>query len=578
MRVRRGPRPSATGRGHPACDNRAVNEGSVGAAAAVEDFYRARRRAQLNRFLAQLSGGGEELLSYDEVRTRLRATESAERRLEDVPLDRIVGSVGRYKDFTREFLPRHNVARERWVGVKLAMTGMEGVPPIEVYRLGDAYFVRDGNHRVSVARQLGAKYIQAYVTPVRTRVAYSSDDDPETLILKSEHVDFLERTGLDQARPGTDLRVSEAGAYATLLEHISVHRYFMGIDEDREVAWREAVVHWYDVIYAPIVDSIRTSGILRDFPGRTEADLYLWLAEHRARLREELGWELPGQQVVSGVAGSQFAGDEERGALLRSLVDQPEARTEGHLADDLLVAFDLGQPGMTALEQALILAQREDARVYGLRVLEPGASEAERQRTRETFEARCREAGVSGQLAFAEGDPVARIVDRARWADLVICNVAYPERLDQPATLAKNVRPLLRRSPRPLLALPGVTSRLERPLLAYDGGVRAQSALFVAVYMALRWDLQLVVVSVNDPGGRASPLREARAMFERYGVTADYVAEEGTVETALLRAADERDADVILMGSHTWKRWVEQVFGGLLEEMLQKAGRPILIT
>jgi nucleotide-binding universal stress UspA family protein len=555
-----------------------VDEGSVGAAAAVEDFYRARRRAQLNRFLAQLSGGREELLSYEEVRTRLRAIESAERRLEDVPLDRIVGSVGRYKDFTREFLPRHNVARERWVGVKLAMTGMEGVPPIEVYRVGDAYFVRDGNHRVSVARQLGAKYIQAYVTPVRTRVAYSGEDDPETLILKSEHVDFLERTGLDHARPGTDLRVSEPGAYATLLEHISVHRYFMGIDEDREVSWEEAVVHWYDEVYAPIVDSIRTSGILRDFPGRTEADLYLWLAEHRERLREELGWELPGQQVVSGLAGGQFAGDEERGALLRSLADEPATREEGHLADDLLVAFDLGEPGMTALEQALILARRERARVYGLRVLEPGASEAERQRTREAFDARCREAGVTGQLAFAEGDPVAQIVDRARWADLVICNVAYPERADEPATLARNVRPLLRRSPRPLLALPGVTSTLERPLLAYDGGVRAQSALFVAVYMALRWGLHPVVVSVNDPGGTASPLREARGMFERYGVTADYVAEQGAVETALLKVADERDADVILMGSHTWRRWVEEVFGGLLEGMLQKAGRPILIT
>jgi nucleotide-binding universal stress UspA family protein len=555
-----------------------VDEGSVGAAAAVEDYYRARRRAQLNRFVSQLAGGRGELLSYEEVRTRLRAVESAERRLEDVPVDRIVGSVGRYKDFTREFLPRHHVTRERWVGVQVAMTGMEGVPPIEVYRVGDAYFVRDGNHRVSVARQMGAKYIQAYVTPVRTRIAYSGEEDPETLIRKSEQVDFLERTGLDQARPHADLSVSEAGAYATLLEHISVHRYFMGIDEDREVAWEEAVVHWYDEVYAPIVESIRTSGILRDFAGRTEADLYLWLAEHRERLREELGWELPGQQVVSGVAGSPFAGDAERGALLRSLADEPSTREEGHLADDLLVAFDLGEPGMTALDQALILARRESARVYGLRVLEPGADEADRSETRAAFDARCREAGVEGQLAFAEGDPVAAIVDRARWADLVICNVAYPERPGQPATLARNIRPLLRRSPRPLLALPGVTSELERPLLAYDGGIRAQSALFVAVYMALRWGLHPLVVSVHDPGGAASPLREARTMFERYGVVADYLAEEGPVAEALLRVADERDRDVILMGSHTWRRWIEQVFGGLLEEVLQIAGRPVLIT
>jgi nucleotide-binding universal stress UspA family protein len=555
-------------------------EGSVGAARAVEDFYRARRRATLSRFLAQMGGGrGGALIPYEEVRVRLRAVESAERRLEDVPLDAIVGSVGRYQDFTREFLPRASASRERWVGVKMAMTGLEGVPPIELYRVGDAYFVRDGHHRVSVARELGARYVQAYVTPVRTRVPYAGEDDPETLILKSEYVAFLERTRLDELRPGADLSLTEPGSYDKLLEHISVHRYYMGIDEDREVGWEEAVVHWYDTVYAPVLASIRASGVLRGFPGRTEADLYLWLAEHRARLEEELGWELPSQQVVSGVAGEPLAGEEERGALLRSLAESPEARERGYLADDLLVAFDLGEPGLTALDQGLILAGREQARVYGLRVLDPGSDDAERAQTRATFEARCAEAGVDGQLAFEEGDPVGRIVDRARWADLVICNVAYPERPGEPATLAQNVRPLLRRSPRPLLALPGATSALERPLLAYDGGVRARTALFATVYMALRWGVHPVVLTVGEgPVATSEPLQEARAMFERYGVRAEYVAADGSVADGILRVADERDRDVIVMGSHTWRRWLEGVLGGLLEQVLMRAERPVLIT
>ena len=232
---------------------------------------------------------------------------------------------------------------------------------------------------------------------------------------------------------------------------------------------------------------------------------------------------------------------------------------------------------MTALDQALVLAGRENARVYGLRVLS-SADDDERERTQQRFDARCKEAGVDGQLAFVEGDPVERILERARWADMVICNVAYPERPDAPAVLAHNIRPLLRRSPRPLLALPGVTSDLQRPLLAYDGGFRAKSALFATVYMALRWDLHPVVVSVAE-GGRASiPLVEARQMFERYGVVADYVEEDGPVADALLRVADERDRDVLLMGSHTWSRWLESMFGGLLEEILTRAGRPVLIT
>src|SRR5690606_19078844 len=127
---------------------------------------------------------------------------------EDVPLDAIVGSVGRYQDFTREFLPLVNEDRHRWVGVKLAMTGLSGVPPVELYRIGSAYFVKDGNHRVSVARQLGAKTIHAYVTPVRTRVPIDADFDHDELIMASEYNDFLLETRIDELRPQADLRVT----------------------------------------------------------------------------------------------------------------------------------------------------------------------------------------------------------------------------------------------------------------------------------------------------------------------------------------------------------------------------------
>ncbi len=335
---------------------------------------------------------------------------------------------------------------------------------------------------------------------------------------------------------------SPAGTHAALRARAEAGRAAEARAEDlsARIAGARAALRDTRVRLDGIAAQVEAMGRL--FPPGTEVDTLDALRRAAARAQEVIGWRAERARLERAVPG------------------------------------DLGEPGMTALSQALILARRENARVYGLRVLDAGASEDERERTRATFEARCREAGVDGQLAFEEGDPVGRIVERARWADLVICNVAYPVTPGEPATLAKNVRPLLRRSPRPLLALPGVTSELERPLLAYDGGVRAQSALFVAVYMALRWELHPVVVSVGDPGGSASPLREARAMFERYGVTADYVAAEGPVAEALVRVADERDRDVILMGSHTWRRWVEEVFGGLLEEVLRTAGRPVLIS
>src|SRR5690606_3941958 len=138
---------------------------------------------------------------------------------------------------------------ERWVGVRLAMTGLEGVPPVELYRLGDAYFVKDGNHRVSVARQLGAKSINAYVTPVHSRVPLDSSVDYEALILATEYAEFLEVTGVDELRPGADLTVTEAGQYPVLIEHIQVHQYYMGMARDEPVPWDEAVTHWYDEIY-----------------------------------------------------------------------------------------------------------------------------------------------------------------------------------------------------------------------------------------------------------------------------------------------------------------------------------------
>jgi len=525
-----------------------------------------------------MTGGRKDLVPYEEVRKRLRAVESSERYLEEIPIDHIVGSVGRYNDFTSEFLPRGSTDRDRWVGVKLAMTSMEGVPPIEAYRIGDVYFVRDGHHRVSVARELGSKSIQGYVTPVRTRVAYEASDDPESLILKSGYTTFLERTRLDEVRPESDLQVTEAGSYAQLLEHISVHRYYMGIDEDREVGYQEAVEHWFDTVYTPVVEAIRLSGVLQEFPGRTEADLYLWLAEHRARLQDELGWDLPQEQVAQGVAGTPVVDEASAGRVLER-IGRAEGVPTRRLSDDLLVAFDLGEPGMQALEQTLILAKREQARVYGLRVLWGDEEPGEKARTREAFDAACEAAGVQGQLAFEEGDPVQRIVQRARWADVVICTLAYPGGEGEPATLAKNVRGLMRRSPRPLLALTGSVSDLQRPLLAYDGGPRARIALFATAYMAVAWGVHPVVVSVAELGQDAQgALDDARTRLEAYGVTADYVRAEGPVPQALLDTCEARGCDVIVMGSYGTYRWLEAMLGGVLEQVLERTPVPVMIT
>ncbi|HEX6305325.1 MAG TPA: hypothetical protein VFZ76_14120, partial [Anaerolineales bacterium] len=169
--------------------------------AAVQDFRRARRQAALKDVLARLRGKSVGLLSFEEVREKLRAREASKKGLKDIPVDAIIGSVGRYGDFTRDFLPKQDTIEDRWVRVKVAVAESHEVPPIEVYKVGEAYFVLDGNHRVSVAHQMGTTHIPAYVTELKTKVPLTPDDEPEDLIIKSEYAEFLERTQLDELRP-----------------------------------------------------------------------------------------------------------------------------------------------------------------------------------------------------------------------------------------------------------------------------------------------------------------------------------------------------------------------------------------
>jgi hypothetical protein len=242
---------------------------------AMQDFYRARRQAAFEEIVARFTGRSVDLLSYEEVRQKFKLKNSSSRGLEEVPLEAIVGSVSRYHDFTRSFLPRQDTTADRWASVEVATLALSGLPPVELYKLGKAYFVVDGNHRVSVARQLGATHIQAYVTEFQTKVPLEPGDQLEDIIIKAEYAEFLERTQLDQLHPEADLKVTTPGRYwelATQLE--AIHHRMQSETAEQEVTYAEAVRYWYDHVYLPIIQLIRERDILRDFPGRTETDLY----------------------------------------------------------------------------------------------------------------------------------------------------------------------------------------------------------------------------------------------------------------------------------------------------------------
>lgn len=248
----------------------------------------------------------ETLLSFDQVQELLRSRQEIDRGTLVIPIASIIGSVGRYRDFDRAFLPLGGADQERWKRLDVALNELRNLPPIDVYKIGDVYFVRDGNHRVSVAKANGATHIDAHVTEIEARVPLTPEVDVDDLIIKAEYARFLEQTHLDENRPDQAIELTEPGRYRILLEHIEVHRYYLGLQWNREPSLAEAATSWYDTVFLPIVQAIRETGIMKEFPQRTEADLYLWIAYHRERLKEQYGIMPPDREVATALA-EQFS-------------------------------------------------------------------------------------------------------------------------------------------------------------------------------------------------------------------------------------------------------------------------------
>ncbi|HXV43191.1 MAG TPA: hypothetical protein VEC96_09015, partial [Anaerolineae bacterium] len=251
------------------------------------EFSKARQQAFIEEWLNFFARRSNDLLSFEDVRQSLRLQDSTYKGLQEIELDQIVGSTGRYRDFTRTFLPKNETTIDRWRRID-AVAHEEGFPPIEVFQVGDIYFVRDGNHRVSVARAHGAKTIEAYVIEYKTPVPVGSEDDLDAMLLKMERAEFLAETQLDKIRPEQTLFFTEPGRYRLVKEHITLHKYLREIEEGREIPYEEVVGSWYDNVYLPLVQLIRERDILKYFPGRTEADLYAWLILHRSALEAEM--------------------------------------------------------------------------------------------------------------------------------------------------------------------------------------------------------------------------------------------------------------------------------------------------
>ena len=253
------------------------------------DFSRARRRAFLRRIGAYLrrDPGSNQLLSFDEVKGALGAISQVYLGMREVPVSKIVGSVGRHRDFDRAFLPSKPDLGARWRRIDEIMNRAEELPPVSLYKIGDAYFVQDGNHRVSVARQRGVEMIDAEVVELRSRVPVDSALTARDLLHKLEHRRLLERLPIDRVLPEIKVEFSDVADYRRLATYIEAHGFRVSQHWKRYVSPEETLRDWYEYGYCPISEMIREEQILDAFPDRTELDLYLWIVYHRERLALE---------------------------------------------------------------------------------------------------------------------------------------------------------------------------------------------------------------------------------------------------------------------------------------------------
>jgi hypothetical protein len=253
-------------------------------------FDLAVRRAFFHDVLAFFRRRSNDLLPYHEISQRTAPEGESYRGQQTVRLDQIIGSVNRFEEFDRSFMPRRRHARRRWASIDRAWHDGVILPPVQLIQVGDIYFVKDGNHRVSVARQHGQEFIDAVVVEERLRAPLLPAMSANELILQAEYAELLRRTNLDGLRPEHNIHSGTAGGYEELWRHIEAHRRWMEeTSEGREVALAEAVTDWYDRVYTPLLEVSRERGVCRSVLERAGADVYLWLMSRRddlyARLR-----------------------------------------------------------------------------------------------------------------------------------------------------------------------------------------------------------------------------------------------------------------------------------------------------
>lgn len=273
----------------------------IRAAQSEEDFNKAHTKAFINEIQHFLTPEEATLISLNDVKQLIKSNAETYVGMQVIPIEKIVGSEGRYNDFDNRFFPKSSHLRNRWEHVDQAALDSIVLPPIKVYEISGLYFVRDGNHRVSVAKARGTEFIDAEVVSLQSEIKLKKPDNMKDIvkqIINYEKRVFYSETSFGDITDYWCLDFSRTGRYDVIYNHILTHKYYMNQNREEEVSMEEAITSWFTTVYGPLAIAVQKNHILHSFPGRTVGDLYVWAVRYWDDLKHKFGDNISLDEVV----------------------------------------------------------------------------------------------------------------------------------------------------------------------------------------------------------------------------------------------------------------------------------------
>lgn len=267
-----------------------------------EDFLKARNKAFFNQIQHLLNPEEAKLIALSDVKNLIKPSAETYIGMKVIPVSKIIGSEGRYQDFDNKFFPKSSHLKARWEKIDDAAIRLIDLPPIKVYEIAGLYFVRDGNHRVSVAKSRGTEFIDAEVVSLQSEITIKNADNITDLI--HQIINFEKRTFYMETSFGdiTDYWVMDfttPGKYDLIYNHILTHKYYINQNQTEEISMEDAITSWFKNVYLPVIHFLEDNKVMKHFKKRTESDLYVWIMKYWDQLKSKYGNDVPLNDAVA---------------------------------------------------------------------------------------------------------------------------------------------------------------------------------------------------------------------------------------------------------------------------------------